>query len=118
MTMNRQIQVIVDEDMAIRADARSGEDTGGGFGKIHNSGSFRVVNLSADGLREQVSNLLEVVQYVFDRAMDKSSLLLDQLELSVEISSEGQISILGTGGRAGGRGAIKLIFKKKMPLAP
>jgi hypothetical protein len=37
---------------------------------------------------------------------------LDEIELSVEINGEGQMSILGTGGKAGGKGAIKLKFKR------
>ncbi|TCL74657.1 hypothetical protein [Rhizobium sp. BK251] len=113
--MDRQIKVITDADPVSRDGARSGDDVGGGFGSRQESGAFRMVSLSAEGLRNQVSNLLEVVQYAFDQTMERSALSLDQLELSVEISSEGQISILGTGGKAGGRGAIKMVFKREKP---
>lgn len=110
--MDRQIQVITDAEPLVPDGTRGSEDVGGGFGVRHDGGLFRSITLSADGLRDQVSNLIEVVQYVFSHTLDKPSLALDQIELSVEISSEGQISILGTGGKAGGRGAIKLVFKR------
>ena len=38
---------------------------------------------------------------------------LDELELTVEINGEGQVSLLGTGGKVGTKGAIKLKFKRK-----
>ncbi|WP_192936262.1 MULTISPECIES: hypothetical protein [Sinorhizobium] len=109
--MEREIYVITDAE-SNRAGARSGEDIGGGYGPQPAGGASRLISLSANGLRDQVSNLLEVVQYAFNQALDRSGISLDELELSIEISSEGRISILGTGGTAGGRGAIKLTFKR------
>ena len=41
-----------------------------------------------------------------------TGLALEQVELSIEISSEGQVSILGTGGKLEGKGGIKLSFKR------
>jgi len=40
---------------------------------------------------------------------------LDEIELSVEISGEGEIKLMGTGGKAGSKGAIKLTFKRAEP---
>jgi hypothetical protein len=37
---------------------------------------------------------------------------LDEIELSVEINGEGQVSLIGTGTKVGGKGAIKLKFKR------
>ncbi|MDQ0323459.1 hypothetical protein QO002_005665 [Pararhizobium capsulatum DSM 1112] len=112
MSLNRRISVLTEVDMESADGVRSGEDVGGGFGAIRDRGFFKIVHLSADDLRDQVTNLLEVVQHVFDQSFTNASLSLDQLELSVEISSEGQINILGSGGKVAGRGGIKLIFKK------
>jgi len=39
-------------------------------------------------------------------------MVLDGVELSIEISSEGQISILGSGGKLDVKGGIKLSFKR------
>jgi hypothetical protein len=37
---------------------------------------------------------------------------LEELELAIEISGEGQVSLLGTGGKAGAKGAIKHKLKR------
>ena len=49
------------------------------------------------------------------RAEEKphSEIALEQIELSVEINGEGKISILGNGAQTGGKGAIKLKFKRQ-----
>jgi hypothetical protein len=36
---------------------------------------------------------------------------LDEIELSVEVNGEGQLSLLGSGSKLGGKGAITLKFK-------
>ncbi len=104
--------LILTESGPTDTGARDGLDVGGGFGPRSVEGPFRLISLGADGLRAQLANLVEVVEYVFDQTSDESGVSLDQIELGIEISSEGQISILGTGGKAGGRGAIKLNFKR------
>ena len=38
---------------------------------------------------------------------------LDEIELSVEVNCEGQLSLLGSGTKVGGSGAMTLHFKKK-----
>jgi hypothetical protein len=40
---------------------------------------------------------------------------LDEIELSVEISGEGEIKLMGTGGKAASKGAIKLTFRRAEP---
>jgi hypothetical protein len=37
---------------------------------------------------------------------------LDEIELSVEINGEGKVSLIGSGAKAGGKGAITLKFKR------
>lgn len=109
--MDRQI-LILTEASEVGPGARSGDDIGGGFGPRPDGAAFRLVRVGAEGLRAQVGNLLDVVAYVFDQASEQSAVSLEQIELSIEISSEGQVSIMGTGGKAGSRGAIKLVFKR------
>lgn len=108
--MDKHIRVVTDANQV--EGSRGGDDIGGGFGMRADGTAFRLISLSAEGLREQVANLLDVVGYVFNQASAQSDMTLDQVDLSIEISSEGQISILGTGGKAGGSGAIKLVFKR------
>jgi hypothetical protein len=38
---------------------------------------------------------------------------LEEIELTVEVNAEGQLGILGNGGKAGGKGGIKLKFTRK-----
>jgi hypothetical protein len=95
---------------------RSSEDVGGGFGTgavqaVRKSLTQRV-QISADDLKRQIGNLVAVVGDVFDQSRGQSGLSLDQVELSIEISSEGQVSILGSGGKLEGKGGIKLSFTR------
>lgn len=95
---------------------RGSEDVGGGFGSsavqaVRKSLTQRV-RISADELKQQIGNLLSVVGDVFDQARTDTGLSLEEVELSIEVSSEGQVSILGSGGKLEGRGGITLSFKR------
>ena len=43
----------------------------------------------------------------------RTGMQLDEIELSVEINSEGKVSLFGIGGKAGGKGAMTLKFKRR-----
>ena len=73
------------------------------------------MQISAEELKRQIGNLLSVVSDVFDQSRAETGIVLDGVELSIEISSEGQISILGSGGKLEGKGGIKLSFKRTPP---
>ena len=71
------------------------------------------VPLDATALKVQMNGLLKVVGEVFAQAQQHSgSLQLDELELAVEINAEGQVSLLGSGGKIADKGTIKLKFKQ------
>jgi len=70
------------------------------------------VPLDAIALKTQMNGLLQVVGEVFAQATQQSDLTLDEVELSVEINAQGQVSILGSGGSLSDKGAIKLKFKR------
>jgi hypothetical protein len=104
------------ETVKVVEGGRGAEDVGGGFGSsavqaVRKSLTQRV-QVSADELKRQIGNLVAVVGDVFDQARGDSGLSLEQVELSIEISSEGQVSILGSGGKLEGKGGIKLSFKR------
>lgn len=104
------------ETVEVVEGGRSSEDVGGGFGSsavraVRKSLTQRV-QISADDLKRQIGNLLTVVGDVFDQSRAETGIVLDAVELSIEISSEGQISILGSGGKLEGKGGIKLSFKR------
>jgi len=109
-------EVETSETVEVIEGGRSSEDVGGGFGSsavqaVRRSLTQRV-QVSADELKQQIGNLAAIVGEVFDQSQVETGLLLEQVELSIEVSSQGQISILGTGGKLEGKGGIKLSFKR------
>jgi hypothetical protein len=105
------------EAIEVVEGARSSEDVGGGFAsslvqQTRKSLTQRV-QISAEDLKREIGNLMAVVAEVFDHAPPEAGLSLEDVELSIEISSEGQISILGSGGKISGSGGIKLSFKRQ-----
>jgi len=81
------------------------------------AGEFRIHNVSVETLEQEMAHLLAVVDRLLIRSEEKpdrkSKMELDEIELSVEINGQGQISIIGNGAAAGGKGSIKLKFKRE-----
>jgi NTP pyrophosphatase (non-canonical NTP hydrolase) len=107
------------ETVEVAEGSRSSEDVGGGFAssvvqQTRKSLTQRV-QVNVEDLKREIGNLLGVVGDVFDQARDETGMSLEEVELSIEVSSEGQISILGSGGKIGGSGGIKLSFKRQRP---
>lgn len=76
----------------------------------------KVAEVKVEKLEQEMASFLQVVDRLFSRAeQKKSEMQLDEIELSVEINGEGQVSLLGTGAKTGGKGAIKLKFKRAEP---
>ena len=109
------------ETVEVAAGGRSSEDVGGGFGSSLVQQTRKTltqrVQIDAENLKREIGNLLTVVGDVFDQARNETGLSLEEVELSIEVSSEGQISILGSGGKIGGSGGIKLSFKRQRPVS-
>jgi hypothetical protein len=107
------------ETVEVAEGGRSSEDVGGGFGSGVVQQARKTltqrVRVDAEELKREIGNLLVVVGDVFDQATSETGLSLEEVELSIEVSSEGQISILGSGGKIGGTGGIKLSFKRQHP---
>lgn len=100
--------------------SRDGQDVGGGFGSPQITEKVKTivrqrVPLDAVALKTQMNGLLRVVSEVFDQANQQTDLKLDEVELSVEINAQGQVSIMGSGGSLSDKGAIKLKFKRATP---
>ncbi|MGK7872956.1 MAG: hypothetical protein AB4426_06485 [Xenococcaceae cyanobacterium] len=79
-----------------------GEDTGGLLGSEEESTERGrgVVPVRVEKLKQERSNFLRIVGYVFSEAQQQQSdLELDELTLSVEINGEGGINLLGIGGK-------------------
>ena len=114
----RGIWILTDETpTASDADgAKSGIDIGADYDQpaAKPEHGQRRSHVKAQDLKQNVSEFLEVVEEAFDQAeKPKSKMQLDEIELSVEINGEGKVNLLGNGGKAGTKGAIKLKFKRK-----
>jgi ribosomal protein L9 len=66
-------------------------------------------------LKEEMKGFLQAMREMLDEAdQPDSKLQLNEVELSVEVNGEGQISLLGIGGgKVGGKGAMTFKFKRK-----
>ncbi|BBD59747.1 hypothetical protein NIES2109_25380 [Nostoc sp. HK-01] len=75
------------------------------------------VKVNAQILEQNMGNFLQVVGRLFSRAEQQanSKMQLEEIELSVEISGEGEVKLIGSGAKASGKGAIKLTFKRQEP---
>ncbi|NES22814.1 MAG: hypothetical protein F6K41_28810 [Symploca sp. SIO3E6] len=97
---------------------KAGNDSGNPFDEspVPTKRGTRGARLSVRKLEAEMSKFLGVVGGLFNRAQkqvnQQSGLKLDEIELSVEISGEGEVKLLGTGGKAGTKGAITLKFKR------
>ena len=63
------------------------------------------------GMADFVSILGRVLEQTQKRSGEITGMALDEVELMVEVNGEGQLSLLGTGGKAGAKGAMTLKFK-------
>jgi len=74
----------------------------------------RGVPVSAQKLKQEMAKFVQVVGEVFSQAEQlRTGMQLDEIDLSVEINSEGKVSLFGVGGKAGGKGAMTLKFKRR-----
>ena len=66
-------------------------------------------------LKQEMRGFLQAMREMLDEVEEpKSKMQLDEVELSVEINGEGQISLLGIGGgKVGGKGAMTFKFKRR-----
>ncbi|MFM2428790.1 MAG: hypothetical protein RLZZ511_3 [Cyanobacteriota bacterium] len=80
---------------------------------------FRDKQLDAAELERKMSRFLQTVGRLFRQAEaqtqpqqpGQAQMKLEEIELSIEISGEGEIKLVA-GGKAAGKGAIKLKFKR------
>jgi hypothetical protein len=119
MSDELQLWVIAEdaESVEIASGARESDDIGGGFGsagveKIMTLARKRVP-LDAALLKSQMNGMLKVVGDLFDQAEVHQGMQLSEVELNVEINADCSVSLVGTGGKVGNTGGIKLKFTRK-----
>ena len=78
--------------------------------------AVRGVQVGTDVLQREMSEFVEGIGQMFRNAQEKiagTNLELNEIELSVEISGKGEVKLLGSGGEAAAKGAVKLKFARK-----
>lgn len=97
--------------------ARSSRDIGGRLGEKEKSPEVAATERSqvdVSKLKLEMQGFLKAMREMLDEADPPSAKIrLDEVELSVEINGEGQVSLFGIGGKAGGKGAMTFKFKRK-----
>ncbi len=77
--------------------------------------SVKEVRLPVAQLEQNMNQFLQLVGRLFKQVDQQigteSGVKLDEVELSIEISGEGEVKLVA-GGKAAGKGAIKLKFKR------
>lgn len=120
MSDELQIWVVAEDDISATASVdgeRDGRrDMGGGFGARVTERVTTVIRrrepLDAGALKAQMNGLLTVVGELFAHAEQQTGMRLTEVELKVEINAEGQVSLVGNGGKLGNTGGITLKFTR------
>jgi len=78
--------------------------------------SLKRVPVSLSKIEQEMTDLLEglgqLLTKVQTNAAEVAGMTLQEIELGIEVNGQGQVSLLGFGGQAGGKGAITLKFKR------
>ncbi|MGJ3249167.1 MAG: Pepco domain-containing protein [Elainellaceae cyanobacterium] len=70
------------------------------------------------GMADFLDTMGRVLKQAQAKAQDIGGMELDEIELSVEVNGEGQLSLLGSGTKVGGKGALTLKFKRAAAAKP
>lgn len=125
MTDEEILWVITDDvpQISVPDGSRGGSGTGGSWADEVQAetpgakGLVRGVPVKVQELEQNMGSFLQVVQRLFRQAEqqveENSGMQLDEVELSVEISGNGEIKLIATAGvKTEAKGAIKLKFKR------
>lgn len=87
------------------------------FGEPGFAGRTQRTPVSTDALEQNMSSFLSRMGRVLSRARESAAevagMELEEIVLSVEVSGEGQVNLLGTGARVGTSGGMTLTFRAK-----
>ncbi|MEL4895618.1 Pepco domain-containing protein [Crocosphaera sp. Alani8] len=97
---------------------RSSEDFGGTLGSRSEITTEIVgiqrTEIELEKLKAEMKGFIGAMREILDEAdPPNSQMRLEEVELSVEVNGEGKVSLLGIGGKAGGKGAMTFKFKRK-----
>jgi hypothetical protein len=116
----RSIWIITEQSQFEPSRSRGSEDIGGllRLSELAETSTQTKTAIPVETLKNEMGAFLKDLDDIFSHAekqleKQKTEMQLDEIVLSIEISAEGQISLLGIGGKTGGKGAISLKFKRK-----
>ena len=114
MNTEPSLWIITRDRVEDESGSRAGFDTGASYREIEPPSGRNRHQVSAQTLQKHMSEFLVVVESAFEKAeQSQAKMQLEEVELVVEVNGKGQVSLLGTGGELGGKGAITLKFKRK-----
>jgi hypothetical protein len=118
MREDREIWIIT--ELPISSRYRSSGDTSGRLEPSQSTEPSTQLRstIPVEKLKREMEAFLSDIGDIFahsERQLEqqKTALQVDEIELSIEISAEGQVSLFGIGGKTGGKGAITLKLKRK-----
>ena len=110
----------IEETTAVTGERDGSEDIGAGWGTaeklteaVKRVTRRKRVTLDAKMLKDQMAGLLMIVDDLFEQASQLPQMKLDELELSVEINGEGEVSLVGNSAKLGSGGGITMKFTAK-----
>jgi hypothetical protein len=112
-----QLTIIVEKTTQIDTSVTARRSKSGGFFDDEQEVTeVTEISVDAEKLKAKMSSFIKLVTVVVSESQEavdkKSGMQLEELKLIVEISGEGEFKILGTGAKAGGKGALELVFKR------
>ena len=119
MTDDNSIWIVVeDAPEASETDEKSDRENPANLETQVSQKSTRSVRMSTAILQNRMSEFFQVLGGIFQQAdrelPPKMTMQLEEVQLSIDITAEGEVKLLGTGGKIGSQGAIGLKFKRKI----
>lgn len=108
-----------ESEVPVETGSRDGGYTGPSFGGRGDKAIEKLLSITRKRvpvdvvmLKNQMNGMLQVVNELFTQAEIQTQMQLDEVELKVEINAEGQLSLVGNGGKLGNTGGITLKFSR------
>lgn len=113
MAKEKEIWLIAGNHDSTKKMAGKGEASSGNPWHVKASDKIvQGVKVSEETLRKNMSDFLDIVGNVFHQAEKKTEMKLDEVELSIEITADGEVKLLGSSVGIETKGAITLKFKR------
>ena len=114
-------EISTNHQTSITRGARGGDDIGGRIGgetirEPEPIGNTKRQEVDVAQLKQKMQGFLQAMKEMLEEVDEavNTKIQLDEVELSVEINGEGQVSLLGVGGtKVGGKGGMTFKFKRK-----